>query len=113
MPDAYDAQIARLTERPEEIQHAWFRSQGIFDYAHPAREFEYGSGCLTMIRTQDAVVPGRPDLTAEIAQDERIPKNNFDITPAHLPVFAEWQRRLDMELGREAWKGGPENTLRP
>jgi hypothetical protein len=40
-------------------------------------------------------------LSAAIFSDELIPISSHDITVADLPVFAEWQRKIDAELGRE------------
>lgn len=37
-------------------------------------------------------------LTDEIRQDTRIPWNSKNIKVSDLPVFAEWQRRLDWQL---------------
>ena len=39
-----------------------------------------------------------PELTKAIRKDPRIPKLPKNITVADLPVFAEWQRRLDKEI---------------
>lgn len=35
-----------------------------------------------------------------LAADKRIPKKPEGITPENLKHFAEWQRRLDIELNR-------------
>ena len=36
----------------------------------------------------------------KIKADDRLPLFERDITPAHLPIFEEWQRIADKELGR-------------
>lgn len=110
MPDIYDEEIERLTKDPDEIGRSWGHVDPLFKYADgggPDDPLLYdektgrSSGCLTMIRSnlQDngAFIKGRLDLalTAEIAADERLPKCSTDITLEHLPVFAEWQRRID------------------
>lgn len=56
-------------------------------------------GCLTQIRI-GAGEGWTDELTTEIRADERIPKNSGDITREHIPVFQEWQRKLDVVLGR-------------
>lgn len=59
------------------IESSWASAELLFQFAG---ELEKCSdiGCLTMIRTN----------------------SNVSIRVEHLPVFAEWQRRLDVELGR-------------
>ena len=57
-------------------------------------------GCLTQVRRYGDRPAATPKLTAEIKADERIPLDWSLITPNDLPVFAEWQRRLDEELNR-------------
>ena len=113
MPDKYDRAIAYLTEFPEAIGDAW-SSDGdspgwpLFQYATPdgkigARD-NRTCGCLTTIRfghdKDFGSVAWTDELTAAILADERIPRLIGDVTLAHLPVFAEWQRRIDRELGR-------------
>ena len=101
--DKYDEAIEYLTENPIEIADAWggpskypagclFNFCGIDDSSHTY-------GCLTQVRA-GIMKAQTPELTAEIAADNRIPVHEYDITPADLPVFAEWQRRLDKELNR-------------
>ena len=63
-------------------------------------------GCLVEVRNGALLCNGRPayawtdDLTLRIKADERLPKVAEDIEPEHLPIFAEWQRIIDKELGR-------------
>lgn len=64
------------------------------------------AGCLTQIRETPARAieyadEAEVDLVREIAADARIPSRREDIRPEHLNVFAEWQRRLDRELGED------------
>lgn len=108
--DRYDKAIANLTERvnageADAIQDAWgfpgtdpagclFESTG-----RNPRDSEDVCGCLTQVRRGDYDGP-TPELTALIRADARIPCGSKQITLADLPVFAEWQRKLDTELGR-------------
>lgn len=109
MPDKYDEQIAELLKdepTPKEfskrVNKEWGRSRGLFAFAaSPGFCEDYAlTGCLTMIR-EGSWIAETPELTLEIKQDERIPTSWSGITPEHLPIFAEWQRRLDRELNRE------------
>lgn len=85
-PDKYDLEIAKLTEHPELIKQYWGRCRPLFQFC--------GSGCLTQIR-RGGNWSYTAELTAAIRADERIPKDVADITVADLPVFAEWQRKID------------------
>lgn len=113
MPDKYDAAIAYLRERPEEIVDAWFYfpadqhpAHCLFAYCSPSGTNDddtpdgYPCGCLTQVRASWSIKAWTPELTEAIRRDVRIPTREFDITVADLEVFAEWQRRLDKELGR-------------
>lgn len=96
--DKYDEQIACLTLNPARIVDAWALGDCLFQGA--SHDGEVGPyGCLTMVRT-GAWNAATPELTEQIRNDMRIPSNCFGITVESLPVFAEWQRRLDKELGR-------------
>lgn len=102
--DKYDRAVAYLTEHPEEIQEAWanpIRHEAgcIFGYAAgPDRKMIHYIGCLTQIK--GGLFRAETEaLTEAIRADVRIP-DRFDITVLNLPVFAEWQRRLDVELNR-------------
>jgi len=108
MPDKYDKAIAYLTQHPKEIMDAWYDG-GVCQLpsAHPAAcLFQYAGnspfkccGCLTMVK--NGCRAETPELTKAIRADERIPNGCEAITLEHLPVFAEWQRRLDKELNRK------------
>jgi hypothetical protein len=98
MSDKYDLAIEFLTQNPDKIWDAWNHpavNEGgdLFMYAHRS------TGCLTQIRRDPETYSGTISQSAEILADERIPKFPADITVESLPVFAEWQRRLDTELG--------------
>lgn len=116
-PDVYDKAIAFLRKHPERIYRAWVdptREPGgaLFSFTSRSRKAElsrethpiYGDrmscGCLTQIRGGDYAAPTKA-LTAAIRDDERIPAISTLIDVESLPVFAEWQRRLDKELGRK------------
>lgn len=91
--DKYDQQIEILTSKPFLIPMEWAKAEGIFKRVGPL-------ACLTFIRKESeysVYINGEPDmeLTKEIRDDERIPKQGVDIKVEHLPVFAEWQRRID------------------
>jgi hypothetical protein len=105
--DKYDEAIEWLTEHPEHVMQAWYQREGATQHRahclfqrtnrlpqHPV------CGCLTQIRRNPNLhrAPNN-DLTEDIYNDTRIPSSVLDITIAHLPVFAEWQRRLDREFG--------------
>lgn len=107
-PDQYDRAIAILTKRvsagdKDPILMAWgnpwTNAAGcLFAFAgrYPLGP---GCGCLTQVRARHALA-ATPELTAAIRADRRLPRDPGKITLEHLPVFAEWQRKLDAELGR-------------
>lgn len=122
MKDKYDEAIEYLTANPHDIFTAWLhpidsdrdeikQAHCLFAYVAATRsDKSYEScGCLTQIRGAGYVAVSHGEevtsLTEEIRRDERIPASAPDgscpaIAVADLPVFAEWQRRLDKELGR-------------
>lgn len=104
--DKYDLAIDYLTEHPDEIYDSW--NDGIVTYnnPHPVSSCLFGStgalyacGCLTQVKS-GRFPANNDELTRAIRADERIPEDAHYITINNLPVFAEWQRRLDKELGR-------------
>ncbi len=130
MKDKYDKAVEHLTENPENIGSAWLNPAGegqggcLFTVVAPLdvkadpwpkRPDGRKCGCLTTIRNAGKVPyidgGGSPhkmpalawtdDLTERIQADERLPKLPTEITVQHLPIFAEWQRRIDKELNRE------------
>ncbi len=112
--DKYDEAVEYLTDHPDEIYDAWgcgaededdqpyVHAQCLFQFATRNGEWSVDYGCLTQIRVGfgEVEVEDNHQLTLEIRADERIPSHGLDIRVEHLPVFAEWQRRLDRELGR-------------
>lgn len=101
---SYDEQIECLTQYPEAIYHSWNASQGLFKAIRGdsfVYDLKYSAGCLTQIRVVEsraAFVNGKVDinLTKEIREDARIPTDPFKITAEDLPVFKEWQERIDL-----------------
>lgn len=93
----YDEQIVKLTANPGQIASEWSFAIGLFKMVGN----KGAAGCLTMIRTDPegwkALINNKIDekLTQEIANDERIPKDSSDITIESLPVFKEWQEKID------------------
>lgn len=112
--DEYDRAVAILTRRPELIEDAWdagyaFRHDGprkVLGRSGPLRMFcsrlfsvvPCEVGCLTQIRKYR---DGCTETGRLIEADERLPTIPDDITPANLPAFAEWQRRIDRKLAAE------------
>jgi len=109
--DKYDEAIEFLKAHPSEIHEAWSEIED--DPPHPAHcLFQAATkdgrvdsiasfGCLTQIRGMGSWDAATPELTEAIRADDRIPGNPLSISVDHLPVFAEWQRRIDRELGRK------------
>ena len=105
--DKYDLAVEYLRQHPEKIEDVWLEPHDhmagcLFQFAQKdPYETIKEAGCLTMIRLYSChKVPSRSDLTEEIKADTRIPTYVGEITSDNLPVFAEWQRRLDVELKR-------------
>lgn len=110
--DKYDIAIEELKKNPAEIVNAWD-----FPKTHPAgclfkkigegwdMELRARCGCLTQIKANIdyyAINHDKVDeeITKQIMADERIPASVSDITIDHLPVFAEWQRKIDKLYNR-------------
>lgn len=103
----YDIQIAELTRNPSKIGQHWLAATGLFKFIGNDIPFIAYAGCLTTIRCHSnkdvypipskAIINGEVDeeLTQAIATDERIPKYYTDIKVEHLPVFKEWQEKID------------------
>lgn len=94
--DQYDKQIERLLDgNPNaavfgsRVWSDWLEGIGLFKMI--------GSycGCLTQIRSNTLKLGPTPELTAAIRADQRIPLSPIQITKESLPVFAEWQRKID------------------
>jgi hypothetical protein len=103
--DKYDRAIEYLTEHPEKIEEAWnaapVRPDEVVDDVRRVDDERclfavtaMGFGCLTQVFCEFHEAPN-PELTEAIRADHRIPKCVEYITPEDLPVFAEWQRRID------------------
>lgn len=120
--DCYDRAVAILTRHPELILFAWRSAPHAFPHEanrHTIKLAEYchclfnyatssrtmggcGSGCLTQIREHELFPYAEtPSLTKAIYRDMRLPSDWRDITVDTLPVFAGWQRRLDIALDRK------------
>ena len=112
----YDIAIEFLTKNPNLIELAWCvptedadpdvaQAHCLFQFVSKSgnseADFDRGEpcGCLTQIRSggYNAVTER---LTRAIHVDTRIPSNIYFTTPQDLPVFKEWQERIDKELGR-------------
>lgn len=113
--DKYDAAIEFLSKHPDLIMASWYdiplNDRKDIINAHSIAHCLFqrcGSadcGCLTTIRglyDEDGnySFAATEALTEAIQNDERIPHDERCIEVSHLPIFAEWQRRLDKELGR-------------
>lgn len=123
MSDKYDNAVEFFRKHPDAVRFAWAKPLShphgcLFQWASRTgrpKELSYKEvfcGCLTMIRKNHQYeVEGRPDLTEEIRSDNRIPKGMSSIRIDHLPIFAEWQRRLDHEIRNLAPEAPGYNTL--
>lgn len=111
--DAYDDAVEYLTANPADIKSAWLvpppwtsaeiaQAHCLFGHVTPDRQCMFDGrecGCITQIRGIE-MSACRGDLTIAIREDSRLPDFSNDIKVEHLPIFAEWQRRLDRELNR-------------
>jgi hypothetical protein len=83
----YDAQVKRLTERPETILRDWCAENGMFSMLGPS------GFSLTMIKS------GYDAPTDEIKQlvikSRAIPADARKIKVAHLPAFAALREKID------------------
>lgn len=110
MKDKYDLAVEYLTAHPKEIEKSWRLNGTKYHYLfrHIAnRSFNHWQdvpsecGCLTLIRCagdkyaldKDGAVDLK--LSDAIKCDTRIPKRAGLIDINLLPLFAEWQRRID------------------
>lgn len=100
--DKYDEEIEYLKANPDEINDHWSCGKPLFQYVTLDGSGKDGSGCLTWVKRQSHYKEVNIDIEVnkqirdEILADDRIPKNENDITIDHLEVFAEWQRKLDV-----------------
>lgn len=95
--DQYDQHIAYLNKNPEDIYQEWSSGRGLFKMVGEGT----ARGCLTMIRCgifpHFAYIKNKRniEITNQIKNDSRIPSRIEDVKLEHLPVFAEWQRKID------------------
>lgn len=106
-PDQYDKAIQGILKSKDirvRIRQAWATPNlslvgCLFKFCVPGQHSIWisqhcGYGCLTMVKA--GISPAfTKELTAAIRADDRLPTVPKAITPDHLPVFAEWQRRMD------------------
>lgn len=104
--DKYDEEIEFLTKRPHFIVDHWANARPLFRIIGNT---SVNSGCPTMIRKcgmatilhsgnkLSAFIKGKlnEEITKGIMMDERLPGDPYGIEVKHLPVFAEWQRKVD------------------
>ncbi len=104
MKDIYAEEIEWLTNHPHHIRSHWKNGLPLFAFARnedvPEQRKNYAIGCLTMIAAGVDQCAATPELTAKIKSDPRIPKSLEAITLQDLPVFAEYQREIDVVLNR-------------
>jgi hypothetical protein len=109
MRDKYSKAMAYLKRRPGELHDAWINPEkhpagALFSFVTPTGMPHLLAGgepcgCLTMVAAGQ--YPACTDLlTQAIKMDDRLPRDMHSITLDSLPVFAEWQREIDIELGR-------------
>jgi hypothetical protein len=106
--DKYDKAIEHLTKHPKGIEEAWMNpdtcpSGCLFTFcattSRTLNEQDNVCGCLTQVR--GGIYPAETEaLTQLIRADDRIPDSIGRVTVESLPVFAEWQRKLDVTLNR-------------
>jgi len=127
MSDKYDAAIEYLWKNPKEIRAAWGRpithpGGCLFQYVGPEVCVEHdgitkASGCLTQIRRDRGYAAFNPageidmELTEEIRNDERIPCIAVKVQLDDLPVFAEWQRRIDQRFRSASMSEKKQNVV--
>lgn len=107
--DRYDEAVAYLTQNPDKIRGAWVAPSrhvhtggALFQTAVDEKIGSVVHGCLTQIRKFPQRYRAQtPSLTKAILDDDRLPTDEKEITVDHLPIFAEWQRRIDEETGRD------------
>lgn len=101
--DKYDREIKKIleSEKPNKtIGEHWSMGTDLFEFVSDnVTKFDGAAcGCLTQIKydRKSAWKNNKVDekLTAEIREDKRIPKQG-GIRAKHLPLFAEWQRKID------------------
>jgi hypothetical protein len=99
MPDIYDSEIALLTKYPERIQDHWNFGTPLFAFVQLDPNNKGDVACLTQIREYKIT---KTPLSLAICDDIRIPSDSHEIFDEMLPMFAEWQRKVDLEQTRKA-----------
>lgn len=118
--DRYDQEVERLSANPDAIEPSWWHSHPSHDVTHSPLFDACGysrsggkssqfCGCLTQVKCGMHCAQ-TSELTDAIRQDGRIPGHSLTIKAKDLPVFAEWQRRIDKELNRTPPPMLPEPT---
>lgn len=104
--DIYAQEIKRLKNATStELWNEWCAASPLFRFVTPHNDCSEQRfdgklcGCLTSVRRPENVA-WTTKLTQEIKRDKRIPVSPRNLKPKHLPVFAEWQRKIDKELKR-------------
>lgn len=110
----HDKQLVRLTETPRQISHEWSHGMGFFggvgisDLHSSMADNPYI--CLTRMKLHlfnnkpvYLIVKGKPDmeLTEELRNDNRIPRNGASVNSDNLKYFKEWWEKLDKLNGTE------------
>ena len=95
MKDIYDLEIERLTKEKNNIIYEWAFTTPLFKIIGEG----FQCGCLTQIKgfNAHAEINGKRNeaLEQEIKNDSRLPDRGSKIKLKHLPIFAEWQRKID------------------
>jgi hypothetical protein len=112
--DKYDVAIEELIQDPFSLFDEWCNAACLFDFASPDPDATLRRpdgaicGCLTQVCSGESVA-WTDALTIEIRQDARIPEDvdafasefpgmSEDEQHSALQPFAEWQRRLNVEI---------------
>lgn len=103
--DIYDEAIEHLLDNEDLIQSAWncpidYYGGCLFLAASSSGEPRWGCGCLTQIRSGSSAPELSQEMILAIQNDSRIPYDVEDISAENLHAFAEWQRKIDLYLGR-------------
>ena len=96
-----DGAVEYLQAHPDEIRDAWVDPSNhlagqLFEIVYSRRREPCGTiGCLTQIKSGNYEAQDSDELTAAIRADDRIPSSRASVTSDSLPVFAEWQKRIE------------------
>lgn len=103
--DVYDAEVAYLTEHPDEIQDAWFAPKlapggllfGFLTKDHRCKGCNCPAGVKNGVSSS-----GNLELDALIKESD-IPRYSDEIRPQHLAAFARIMRAADRILERSPY----------